>query len=267
VRLVVAAYFDLTRQKEAERRAEEDRRRQETLLDVLRSSLLPPHLPELPGVTLAARYHAATDEIGGDFYDVFPLRGRSFGLLLGDVCGQGPEAAVITSLVRYTLRGAAMTTRSPADAFALVNRSLLDTGTERFCTAVFARLQPSPGQLRVALARAGHPYPLVRRRDGTVVPLRNGGALLAVVDELRLQEEHAVLGPGDALVLMTDGVTEAADERGEELQSEGVGRLLEALPADASAEDMADVLLAASTGDGGDDDIAILVLQVDPIPA
>ena len=261
VRFVVAAYFDITAQKEAERRAERDRRRQDALLHTLRSSLLPPHLPAMPGANLAATFHAATDDIGGDFYDAFPLRGQSFGVVVGDVCGQGPEAAVVTSLIRYTLRGAAMTTRRPADALGLVNEALLANDTDRFCTAVFARVRPWRGHLEVAIARAGHPYPLVRRQDGSVTPVRDGGALLGVVDHLEIREEHIVLSPGDMLVMVTDGVTEAVDDAGEELGWEGVAEIVRRLPLEATPDEVVERLLAATVGDGAADDVAAVVVQ------
>ena len=261
VRLVVGAYFDITLQKEAELRADRHLRRQESLLHTLRSSLLPPHLPEIPGAQIAARYHAATDEIGGDFYDVFPLRGQSFGLVLGDVCGQGSEAAVVTSLIRYTLRGAAMSTPRPAEALALVNEALLVAGGDRFCTAVFARVRSVQGELHVHLARAGHPFPLIRRNDGTVTPVRRGGALLGVVEDLSMDEERIVLEEGETLVLVTDGVTEALTAGGEELGWEGVADLLERLPAGGSPDEVADALLGLTEGHGAGDDVAVVVLR------
>lgn len=261
VRLAVAAYFDITTQKQADLRAADDRKRQEELLDTLRTSLLPPHLPVMRGARLAARYHAATQDIGGDFYDVFPLRGQSFGIVVGDVCGQGPDAAVVTSLVRYTLRGAAMSTRHPSEALELVNETLLDADTERFCTAVFGRVRRERDGLHVQLARAGHPFPFIKRRDGEVRAVDHGGALLGVLDRLRIEEEHVVLAPGDSLVLVTDGVTEAVDSHGAELGWEGVCSMLEELSPEATPDEIADDLRAASTRHGAGDDVAIVVLQ------
>lgn len=261
IALVVAAYFDIILQKRAELRAAEDRKRQEALLDTLRTALQPPHLPSIPGAHLAARYHAAMQDIGGDFYDVFPLRGQSSGLVVGDVCGQGPDAAVVTSLVRYTLRGAAMSTRRPGEALDLVNEALLDAETDRFCTAVFARIRRERDSLHVHLARAGHPFPLVKRRGGGVHALQDGGALLGVVGRLQIEEEHLILAPGDVLVLVTDGVTEALDANGAELGWEGVAEILDEVPPEASPDDIAEELRSASARNGANDDVAIVAVQ------
>lgn len=261
VRLVVAAYFDITLQKNAELRAAAHRDRQDALLQTLRTALLPPHLPRLRGATLAARYHAASHDIGGDFYDVFPLRGQSYGVVVGDVCGQGPQAAVITSLIRHTLRGAAMSTRRPGEALQLVNEALLDADSDRFCTAVFARIRPTGNDLQVCLARAGHPFPMIKRSSGEVRCLPSGGALLGVIDRVDIAEETFALGPGDSLVLVTDGVTEATGAAGAELGWQGVAGILEALPDRVRADDIAEELSEAATRNGASDDVAILVVQ------
>src|SRR5207248_11443603 len=88
----------------------------------LQESLLPPKLPEIPGVEVAARYEAAGlgTEVGGDFYDLFETDGE-WGVVMGDVCGKGPEAAAVTGLARYTIRAAAMRERSPSRILGILN--------------------------------------------------------------------------------------------------------------------------------------------------
>jgi serine phosphatase RsbU (regulator of sigma subunit) len=130
----------------------------------LQRSLLPPRLPIVPGVTIAARFRAAgeTSEVGGDFYDVFGV-GDAWMAVVGDVTGKGPAAAAITSLARYTMRTAAMYERSPSAVLARLNAALAaDPDRRQICTAVCARIEPADdGTLRVVLARGGHPPPFL----------------------------------------------------------------------------------------------------------
>ena len=160
-----------------------------------------------------------------------------------------------------------MSTRRPGEALDLVNEALLAADTDRFCTAVFGRLRRGRDGLHVQLARAGHPFPLVKRRAGGVRALQDGGALLGVVGRLQIEEEHVILEPGDVLVLVTDGVTEALDAHGAELGWEGVAAILDQMPVDASPDDIADELRSASTQNGASDDVAIVTVQaVGPAP-
>ncbi|MEA2684980.1 MAG: hypothetical protein QOE93_175, partial [Actinomycetota bacterium] len=117
-------------------------RAQEARAEVVRTlqrSLLPHTLPLLPGLELAARYHAVggRSEVGGDFYDVFPLGRGRWGAAIGDVCGKGVMAAQLTALARYTVRAAARHEARPSNVLEVLNRSLLDHETgDRFCTVV-----------------------------------------------------------------------------------------------------------------------------------
>ncbi|MFC9283034.1 PP2C family protein-serine/threonine phosphatase [Streptomyces collinus] len=206
--------------EEARRQAEADRARLQEALAVLQQSLLPDTLPQLPGVETAAYYHTASpDRLGGDFYDVFPLDGERSGFFLGDVCGKGPQAAALTSLTRYTLRAAALHHADPVSALTTLNTVLhqryADGGADpRYCTAIYGTLTPdaATGQVTVHLASGGHPPALVLRGDGTADFLHTpGGLLLGVLPTARFATATAttVLGPGDTLLLYTDGLTEA----------------------------------------------------------
>ena len=101
---------------------------------------MPPDLPRIPGLELGAHYHAGTELVGGDFYDVFAIGEDTWGIVLGDVCGSGPEAASQTALTRHTVRTAAMFDTDPATVVHALNRALLRSNTDRFTTAVFMRL-------------------------------------------------------------------------------------------------------------------------------
>ena len=132
----------------------------------LQESLLPAELPEIPGLETAARFRATGEgnEVGGDFYDLFESGGRGWTVVIGDVCGKGPDAAAVTALARYTLRAAAMRERLPSRSLALLNEALLrQRGDRRFCTVAYAYLETLDSGARVGFASGGHPLPLVLR--------------------------------------------------------------------------------------------------------
>ncbi|WUB85849.1 SpoIIE family protein phosphatase [Streptomyces sp. NBC_00566] len=257
--------------EEARKQAEADRARLQDALAVLQQSLLPDILPPVPGVEAAAYYHTAhPDQLGGDFYDVFPIDGKRFGFFLGDVCGKGPQAAAVTSLTRYTLRAAALHDPDPVSALTTLNKVLHERyaggGDPRYCTAVFGILEPDAetGQVAVRLASGGHPPVIVVRADGTADFLPTpGGLLVGVLPSARFVTASTVLTHGDTLLLYTDGITEART-------GEDRTRLFgdEALLAFAAghAGKPPPTLIAALTGllqtfgDGLDDDTALLAI-------
>ena len=116
-------------------------RQRDQVAVALQQSLLPPDLPPIPRLELGAHYHAGTELVGGDFYDVFALGEGTWGIVLGDVCGSGPEAASQTALTRHTVRAAAMFDTDPATVIHTLNRALLRSNANRFTTAVFLRLE------------------------------------------------------------------------------------------------------------------------------
>ncbi|MEV5446042.1 MULTISPECIES: SpoIIE family protein phosphatase [unclassified Streptomyces] len=259
--------------EEARKRAEADRARLQEALAVLQQSLLPDTLPPIPGMETAAYYHTASpDRLGGDFYDVFPLGEERFAFFLGDVCGKGPQAAAVTSLTRYTLRAAALHDPDPVAALTTLNQVLHEryagSGDPRYCTAVFGTLEPGPepGQVAVRLASGGHPPAVVLRADGTADFLPTpGGLLVGVLPSAPFTSASTVLGPGDTLLLYTDGLTEArtGEDRVGRYGDEGL--LAFALdhagePPHAVVKALTDVL--AGFGDGLDDDTALLALGV-----
>lgn len=235
----------------------------------LEETLLPPLLPVIPGVDLGVRYRAAVTEsmVGGDFYDVFRNAG-GWAAVVGDVCGTGPEAAAVTGIARYTVRALAETATSPAETLVALNAALAQQRTERrFLTAIHLHLdEPTPGcgPVRVKLARAGHPPPVLLRANGTATLLEEPkGMLLGVFDDVTIEEGTLELSPGDALVLYTDGVVEA---RAPDKEQYGYRRLQQLVStcAGRTADGIARrVELAVSdfVGGGVDDDLAILVLR------
>jgi PAS domain S-box-containing protein len=239
----------------------------------LQASLLPPELPRVPGLELGARYVAggAGVDVGGDFYDVFPLDDHRFVAVIGDVCGRGVAAATLARLSRHAIRSAAITTRRPAAILAHLNEILLrqDSGEgpePRFCTALVTVIDPRPdGSVELSLAVGGHPLPLLCEAGGSVGPVGAAGTLLGVLGDLEVTESELVLRPGDALVCFTDGVTERRDARrffGDDAFLATVGG------SSGDADTVAGAVEAAvvSFADGGlTDDMAVLVLRAPPL--
>ncbi|MFJ5636548.1 PP2C family protein-serine/threonine phosphatase [Streptomyces goshikiensis] len=258
--------------EEAHRHAEADRARLQDALAALQSSLLPDTLPPIPGMETAAHYRTASpDRLGGDFYDVFPIDATRFAFFLGDVCGKGPQAAAVTSLTRYTLRAAALHDPDPVSALSTLNRVLHERysgGDPRYCTAIFGTLEPGPGtgQVTVRLASGGHPPALVLRADGTAGFLPTpGGLLIGILPNAPFAPATTTLGPGDTLLLYTDGLTEA--RTGEGRSALYGDEALHAFATDHAGRPPSAVMEALTGlldgfGDGLDDDTALLALGV-----
>ena len=232
----------------------------------LQRSLLPPALPEIPGLDVAARFSpmGEGDDVGGDFYDVF-IAGESWVAAIGDVCGKGAEAAAVTALARYTIRAAAARRRSPAEILRWVNEAMLAQGAPRFCTVAVAHIDRSGEGVRVSVALGGHPQPLMLRADRSVEAIGVPGTLLGLVDRVTVEDSTTDLGPGDTLLLFTDGVTEAgapAQVWTPEDFEEALGRA-----AGLSAQGIVDhVAFAALAGRDSPfrDDVAMLALRALP---
>ncbi|MER5970575.1 GAF domain-containing SpoIIE family protein phosphatase [Streptomyces sp. NPDC002055] len=223
-------------------RVETERARLAHLASVLQRTLLPPALPRVPGLDVAAHYEiASADQVGGDFYDLFPLGGRRWGFFLGDVCGKGPEAAALTSLARYTLRSAAVHNPDPVAVLRILNTVLLheQQGDDpRYCTVLFGLLAPDGDGFAVTLAGGGHPPALLLRREGTVEPLHPpGGQLIGVLPDPHMARITVRMRPGDGLLLHSDGLTEARTPGGGMLGEEGLRKhLAGSRPAAAGAD-------------------------------
>jgi PAS domain S-box-containing protein len=234
----------------------------------LQRSLLPPNLPHIDGLELAQRYHSMGDvEVGGDFFDVFPAGDGRWGVVMGDVCGKGVAAASLTALARYTVRAGAIE-GEPAGVLRLLNRAILDSDVgERFCTIAHALVEATDAEVRVVLACGGHPLPLLLTADGEVRAVGTPGTAIGLFEDIELTEVELTLHAGDALVLYTDGFTEARSPAGG-FDPELLGRTL-ATATGRSAEGIAEVLdrevLAFEQGEQRDD-MALLVLRVPPRP-
>ncbi|MFJ4788700.1 PP2C family protein-serine/threonine phosphatase [Streptomyces sp. NPDC088794] len=259
----------------ARKEADLERDRLKRLNATLQKTLLPPTLANVPGLDVAAYYHiASVDEVGGDFYDLFPLADGTWGLFLGDVCGKGAAAAALTSLARYTLRAAAVYDPDPATVLANLNTVLnheYNGNDPRFCTVIFGLLTPDTDRdgFRITLASGGHPPALLMRADGTADELPTpGGQLIGVLSDAHIATTTVHLAPGDTLLLHTDGLTEAHTATGGE-DRYGDDALLDFCRALAptTASDTTDAVrgLLDTFGTGVDDDTAVLAVHV-PVP-
>lgn len=232
----------------------------------LQQTLLPPALPEVPGLEIAARYRPAKAmaQVGGDFYDLFEVRPGVWGFLLGDVTGVGPEAAALTGIARYAVRALAAQTGSPSQLLSQLNKTLVQFDLqEKFCTALYAELRSNGPNIQLDIGNGGHPYPLVMRADGSVEQVSAHGTLLGVVQDINVQQHRLVLAPGDVFVAYTDGIVEARNPSGEVFGMEGLAGVLP-LSAGGHAASVArriELAVLEHQAGGAPDDMAIVVLQ------
>jgi PAS domain S-box-containing protein len=232
----------------------------------LEQSLLPPQLPVVPGVELAARFRPAGGggEVGGDFYDVFYAGDPGWAIVMGDVSGRGVDAASITVLARHTIRAAAVQEAKPARMLSIVNEALR-TQLEglRFCSATLALLRTDGAGVTLTLASAGHPLPLLLHGNGEVNAIGRPGTVLGVVSEPDLNDEEVRLEFGDTVVFYTDGVTDMRPD-GREFRPEDLSELVAScieMDALTTAEHI-DRSVSDADRDGPRDDAAILVAKV-----
>jgi len=242
-----------------------------SLAQRMQGGLVPPALPDVPGLDVAVRYQPGTTSadgaaVSGDFYDLYATSSgvgapAAWNAAIGDVEGRGPGAAAHTATVRNVLKGIGLGGDSPARSLQLLNSALLDELGDRFVTVALTRLQVRQDRVRATVALGGHPQP-VARLSGEATLVGTPGDLLGVLPCAEVTNARTDLIPGDLLVLYTDGITEAgavADQFGEE-------RLLEVVQdAKGTAAAVADAVLdAVSAHSGpGEDDAALLVLRAD----
>jgi serine phosphatase RsbU (regulator of sigma subunit)/PAS domain-containing protein len=233
----------------------------------LQRSLLPPELPKIPGVEVEVIYRAAGEgnEVGGDFYDVFPIREGTYGFAIGDVCGTGPEAASVTGLARHSLRLLAREGLSAPEVLKRLNAAILDEGARsRFLTLLYGEMTPrQDGTVELRTVCAGHPLPLRLTQEGTVTAAAEPQPLLGVIEDLELTEETFVLDPGDVLLCVTDGITERR-EGTRMLGDDGLAEVLAGCTGLTAGAVAARVLRAVErfAVEPASDDMAILALRV-----
>jgi anti-sigma regulatory factor (Ser/Thr protein kinase) len=265
--------------------------RQATISRVLQRGLLPSGIARIPGVESAVVYEPTGDiSAGGDFYDVFPAGDGRWCFVLGDVCGNGPEAAVVTGLVRPWLRLLAREGYDVGEVLDRLNQLLGEEavgeaveaaggadpggpglppggGPARFLSLLYGELVPlgqgSEGGVRCTLASAGHPLPLVLQPDGSVRTVAVPQILLGVVEDAAYESETFDLAPGETLLCVTDGVTEHRSGSRQFDDEDGLAAVL-ADCAGLSAREVAERVRRAVDEfavEPPDDDLAMLVLR------
>jgi phosphoserine phosphatase RsbU/P len=266
---VVMDELELRRSARSAVAREQDLRGQaERTARTLQQSLLPPELLEIPGIDLAAFYHPANDsEVGGDFYDVFPLGDDRWALVVGDVSGKGTEAAAVTALARHTIRTASLSADDPADVLRTLNRAMFlghgDADLTHYCTAHLIFLRCHDGKFALESASAGHPPALLLRQDADAVDeVPAYGPPVGWHDAPQFESASLTLGSGDVLAVYTDGLTDARRD----------GRPIGDRPVKSSllagrgrdADGITDTLrqLVCDEGVEARDDVAALVVKV-----
>jgi serine phosphatase RsbU (regulator of sigma subunit) len=242
----------------------EQMRRELELARRIQSRLLPLGPPVLPRLDVAAS-NTMSQQVGGDYYDFIPMGDGRLGLCIADVAGKGVAAALLMSSVKAALVSSAAVEAAPDRLAGRVNR-LLEQSIEpgRFVTLFFASLDP--GTLRLEYVNAGHPAPMLLRRDGALLRLEAGGTILGIDAGASFDAGSVTLGPGDLLALYTDGVAEAVGAEGELFGDERIEAILRA-DRSLSAGDVLDRLLTAVRAYAGDqgpgDDLTAVVLKVE----
>jgi integral membrane sensor domain MASE1 len=192
-----------------------ERRRVEYTLErisgTLQAGLLPTELPEIPGVETDIYYRPAGEHqiVGGDFYDIFPAEDGSWAVVVGDVVGKGAAAAATTALARYTLREAAVHERQPSRILGDLNQAIRRQTPDQSCTAAYLRVELGDAGVHATLASGGHPSPLLLRAEGTVERFDPGSLVLGVEEDAGITDREIELRPGDAMLIYTDGLTDA----------------------------------------------------------
>ncbi|WP_237551865.1 MULTISPECIES: PP2C family protein-serine/threonine phosphatase [unclassified Streptomyces] len=241
---------------------------QSHITEILMQELLPPVLEGVHGIDFSGRYRAATvtERVGGDFYDVHPADsedGETFAVL-GDVCGKGLEAAVLTGKIRNTIEALLPFASDHLKLLRLLNNALLSSHHTRFATLALASVRREGNRLRLRISSAGHPTPLILRADGRVEEADTQGVLIGALptDRLKITTASVDLAPGETCLLYSDGITEArggplgdvlfGDERLRHTLGECAG-----LPAEAVTERVQ--MIATQWADGvPHDDMALL---------
>ena len=246
--------------------AEAQRTRLENELQVARevqAGLMAREMPDIPGFALAGAWHPAR-AVAGDFYDIFPLDEGRWGMVIGDVADKGTAAALYMAVIHSLILSGALRHGSPATVLMEVNQTILRQFTSgMFVTVFLALLDPKKQTLQYA--NAGHNPPLVRRVSGTIESLTRTGSVIGVLEDVQLSEATITVGRGDAVVLYTDGVTEAGNAR---VGDYGINRLTASITAAPrkAGELLAHVeadLNAFTEGAPQQDDVTFLVLTRD----
>ncbi|HEX6326472.1 MAG TPA: GAF domain-containing SpoIIE family protein phosphatase [Jiangellaceae bacterium] len=258
-------------EQEARSRLLAEAKRISYIADTLQDTLTPSRLPDIPGLELAVYYEPfSTDDVGGDFFDVFPVNDKRWGIFVGDVVGKGVEAAAFTSLARYSVRTAAVVEPGPAEVLAAVNEAVRRdpaSGENMYCTIAYGDFAPHDGgqSWQATIALAGHPPPLLIRR-GSVETVTAEGTIIGSFEHQQYSTTTVTLDPGETIVYYSDGMTDLLTKEGW-LGVEGVSAALRDREL-RSARDAVELLRNVITGNDQPlrDDLVVLAVRVPEHP-
>jgi PAS domain S-box-containing protein len=253
---------DIHERREMEERLREVYEREHRIAETLQRSLLPERLPLIEGLSMSARYLPAGygEAVGGDWYDALELRDGRVALVVGDVVGHGLRAAAAMGQLRNAFRAYALVEDSPAEVIARLNRLTLRGGDDTIATVLLLMLDRETGEL--TYTSAGHPPPLVLGGDGPRY-LEDGRSVpVGATEAAVFRQGSAVLEPGDALLLYTDGLVERRDVS----LDRGLERLAEvAATGTLGLEELCDRVLGGLLGSGERaDDVALIAVRSEP---
>src|SRR5262249_32107973 len=195
------------------------------LAAAIQREILPRSLPRVEGLELAAS-NLPTRQVGGDYYDLFPLSGGRLAFLVADVSGKGVPAALLVSTVHAAVHLQIDEAPTVVDLVRRVDRRLQRYATTRkFLTLFFGLVEPETGLLRYV--SAGHNPALLARADGTLAMLESTGVPVGLMPNASWKEETVPIRDGDLVCVYTDGVTEAVNESEEEFGLPRLSRLVE----------------------------------------
>ena len=229
----------------------------------IQQSLLPRHVPDIPGINVAARYRAM-EKVGGDFYD-FRVGKNKLGVIMADVSGHGVPAAFIVSMVKIAFRFQGKNLLAPDELMTSINQTLLGNTGDEFVTACYAFLDLEKRELIVT--NAGHPPIYVwKKSEEKLYDLRPFGRLLGMFKEPQFDIERFALDAGDRILLYTDGIFEAVGPEGGQFGDDRLRTFIaehSALSPDEFADKLVDTVTDWSGGeDKMEDDIAMVVVDI-----
>lgn len=242
---------------------------QSSITEILMRELLPPTLQQTRGVDFAGGYQPSQDHerIGGDFYDVHPALSDDEASLvaLGDVCGKGLEAAVLTGKIRNTLHALLPMADDHQRVISLLNTAMLNSHHTRYATLVLASVLRRGSDVKLRLTSAGHPSPLIIRTGGTVESADTSGTVVGVLPKAPARSTDVVLAPGESCVLYTDGITEGkggplGDARFGEARLRRALAECAGMPSEGIVERI-QMLADQWVGQGSHDDMAVVVIS------
>ncbi|MCH7781851.1 SpoIIE family protein phosphatase, partial [candidate division KSB1 bacterium] len=230
----------------------------------IQQNLLPGDFINIPGFQLEA-VNISSQSVGGDYYDFLNFADSTCGIVIADVSGKGVPASLLMANVQASFHALSEVMVNPANLIDKINNIIYrNTSSDKFITLFYCRLYPD--ERRIEYCNAGHNHPFILSKDGTVKYLDKGGLILGIMPDLDYQLDSVDLERGDALIMYTDGVSEAMNKENEEF---GENRLLDVCQKlrNNSASTIRDGILNAvndfSQGAPQYDDITLVVLKVE----